>query len=73
MTAKAPTPKEIRQARAFLQGRNIRTKDIAPLDFLMASREIGKSFIETLRLISSLLTEDQGQGQAVEATKAMKR
>ena len=64
-------PKEIREARAFLQNRQIRTADLSPKDFVYAAKELGKSFKETLKLIASLLTEDQGQGQAAEAKKLM--
>lgn len=61
---KASTPKEIRQARAFLQKMGIRTADMSPRLFADASKEVDKSFRETLRLVATLLTEGQGQGEA---------
>jgi hypothetical protein len=69
---KAPTPKEIRVARSFLQKRGIRSGIIKPLDFLHASRELSATFIETLKLLASLLTQDQGQGQSPKARREMR-
>ena len=60
----APTPKEIRQARAFLHERGIRPADIRARDFAAAAAELGKSFIETLRLIATLFAGGQGMGPA---------
>ncbi|MBX3504422.1 MAG: hypothetical protein KF895_03010 [Parvibaculum sp.] len=69
-----PSPKEIRQARAFLQNRGIRTSDIAPKDFAAAHREAGsKTFGETLKLIASLLMGGQGEGPAPRAAALAKK
>ena len=68
---KPANPKEIRQARAFLQTRGIRTSDISPLMFANTAKELGKPFYETLKLIAILLTEGQGQGQSVKTKKSL--
>lgn len=61
-------PKEVQQARAFLQKRGFRTSEIHPRDFLAVAHEMGKSFGETLRYIARLMTS-QGQGEAPRATR----
>lgn len=67
MTA-AAKPAEIRQARAFLQQRKIRTSDIPPARFVAVAKETGKSFAETLRYLALLMSGGSGNGPSPIAT-----
>lgn len=64
-----PKPIEIRKASAFLQARR---KNISPRDFAAASAELGKSFAETLALITKLMAAGQGQGDFPQTAAALK-
>jgi hypothetical protein len=67
MTA-AVTPLEIRQARAFLQQRGVRTSDIAPRRFVAVAKETGKTFSQTLNYLALLLSGGSGNGPSPIAT-----
>lgn len=68
MTATAPTPEEIRKARAYLQNAGIRTSDISPRRFVTAAKEMGKGFRQTLKHLVLLLSGGQGLGPSKIAT-----
>lgn len=67
-TSVAPTPKQIREARAYLQNRQLTSADVAPKDFATLSNRWSKSFAETLRLLARLKMGGQG-GSPFEETK----
>jgi hypothetical protein len=56
----APTPKQIRQARAYLHQRRITTGMISPKDFAQASNDLDASFSETMKLVRELLRAKEG-------------
>jgi hypothetical protein len=60
----ATEAKKVRQARAFLQQRGIRTADMSPRQFAGAAGQLGKSFRDTLRMVAVLQMAGQGQGPA---------
>ena len=64
-----PKPKDVRQARAFLQSKGIKSADISPRLFAAAREKLSKSFEKVLRLIAHLQMAGQGEGQAPEATR----
>lgn len=55
------TPKEVRQARAFLFGRGLQAKDIPPRRFANAAKEMNLSFQQLLHFISMMYAEGQNQ------------
>ena len=57
----APTPEEVRKARAYLQKRGIRTSDISPKDFAKVAVEMQKTFAATLKYIARLKLGYQGK------------
>jgi len=59
----AATPPEIRKARAFLQSKSIRTKEIPPRKFANSAKELNRGFRELLRFIMRLKSGGQGQAQ----------
>jgi hypothetical protein len=69
LSATAPTPEEIRQARAYLQKQGVRSSDINPKQFAAVSHETGKSFRDTLNWLARLLSGGQGQGPSPATTK----
>jgi tRNA isopentenyl-2-thiomethyl-A-37 hydroxylase MiaE len=62
--SKAPTPEEVRKARAFLRRRGIGTHQIPPRRFAAAAKEQNKTFTELLRFIGRLL--DGAQNEAAQ-------
>jgi hypothetical protein len=62
-------PKEVREARAFLQKRGFSTGDIPPRLFASAAKQMNKSFSDLLKEIARLQLGGQGQGQAPDATR----
>lgn len=62
------TPGEVRAARNFLEGKGLGDAMPARL-FAAASRELGRNFSETLKVVAELMAEGQGQGPAPEASK----
>jgi hypothetical protein len=52
-----PRPAEIRQARAFLG----KKKKVAPKKFAQASKELGKSFAETMKIIRAMIAAGTGR------------
>jgi hypothetical protein len=73
MTATAIKPVEIRQARAFLQQRNVRTSDVSPKHFAAVAKETGKTFSQTLNYLALLLSGGSGDGPSPVATAAKDR
>lgn len=69
----APLPRETRQARAFLVGRGLGPSDLSPADFAGASKELGKGFGDTLKLVAALAMGGQGCGPAPIAEAIAKR
>ena len=67
------TPKEVREARAFIHKRGLTSYDIAPKDFAQAAKRFGKSFSETLKLIASLKMKGQGAHPAEKTISALER
>lgn len=67
------TPKEIRQARAYLEKQGISTADINPKHFAASAKETGKSFRDTLNWLARLLSGGQNQGPAPSVTKNVDR
>lgn len=65
----AVTSKEVREARAYLQGHGIRSSDMAPRHFAASAKELGLSFRDALNYLARLLSGGQGQGPAPQATK----
>lgn len=61
-------PGEIRQARAFLSQKGIRSHDISPHHFAAASKELKKPFRETLKYLALLLSGGSGDGPSPIAT-----
>lgn len=61
------SPKEVRQARAFLQMRGFETSMMPPRLFAMTAKREGKTFGELLNLIARLKMGGQGLGQSPEA------
>lgn len=59
--SKAPTPEEVRKARAFLRRRGIATHQVSPRKFAAASKEQGKSFSDLLKFIARLMDGAQGE------------
>lgn len=62
-------PKDIRDARTYLNKKGIRTGDIAPRHFAAVAAETGKSFRDTLNFIARLLSGGQGLGPSPSTTK----
>jgi len=60
----APTPAEIRAARAFLQRRGVRPP-LQPRPFAAAAKEMNMGFRELLAYIRRLYAGGQGQQQAI--------
>lgn len=54
-------PREIREARAFLQKRGFKTADIAPKAFAEAAAELGASFAQTLKLTAAVRLADEAE------------
>jgi hypothetical protein len=52
-----PRPAEIRQARAFLG----KKKKVSPKKFAQASKEVGKSFAETMKIIRAMIAAGTGR------------
>ena len=50
---------EIRAAKSFLKRRGIETDEISPKKFAKASKELDKSFTETLRILARELSGGQ--------------
>ena len=71
MTA-AVKPVEIRQARAFLQENGVLSK-VSPGTFARAAKELGKSFRDTLRHLSLILSGGSGAGPSPVATATKNR
>lgn len=69
--SKAPTPEEIRKARAFLRRRGIATHQISPRKFAAASKEQNKSFSELLKFIARML--DGAQNEAAQRRENVRR
>lgn len=67
----AVTPEEIRQARAYLQKQGVRSGDISPRKFAASSKEMGKSFRDTLNFLARLLSGGQNQGPTPKASRAV--
>lgn len=70
------TSKEIREARAYLQKRNLTTSDVSPKDFATLAKRFGKPFSEVLELIAHLQMRGQGEhpaGKTVQAVKEIER
>jgi tRNA isopentenyl-2-thiomethyl-A-37 hydroxylase MiaE len=59
--SKAPSPEEVRKARAFLRRRGIATHQISPRKFAAAAKEQGKTFTELLRFIGRLMDGAQNE------------
>jgi hypothetical protein len=59
-----PKPRDVRDARKYLQTKGLRTSDMNPRDFAAAAAEAGKRFGETLRLVAALQMGTQGRGPA---------
>lgn len=66
-------PREIREGRAFLQKRNLRTSDVNPKDFVGLSKRLGKSFYDTLKVIATLQLGGQGNGPFPETERALEK
>lgn len=62
-------PRTVRRARAFLQGKGLRTSDVSPHDFAAAAAESDRSFADTLKMVAALQLGGQGQGPAPRAEK----
>jgi len=58
------SPAEVRAARAYLRKRDITTKEVPPRKFANASKELDKSFGETLRYL--MVLRSGGQNQSLE-------
>lgn len=58
------TPIEVRKARAFLQGRDLQSGDIAPKDFAALAAKLDKSFAETLKYLATIQMGGQGRSQS---------
>jgi len=54
------TPREIREARAYLQNRGLGTAEVVPKDFASLAKQFGKSFSDTLDLVAYLMAKGQG-------------
>lgn len=68
MSVAVPTPPEIRAARAYLQGRDVRTSDINPRHFAAVHKELGKGYAATLKYLVLLLSGGSGVGPSRIAT-----
>lgn len=66
-------PKTIREARAYLMSKGVKPSDISPRKFAAASKEMGKSFRETLNRLALLMAGGQGEGPAPSVTKDVDR
>jgi hypothetical protein len=64
-------PKDIREARAFLQKRNLKTSDIAPKTFAQLANRYNKSFYDTLKLLAVLKMGGQGQSPFAQTESAI--
>lgn len=60
---------EIRKARAFLQKRGFKTRDISPRTFATTARKTNKTFTELLKRIAEHMMRGQGVTQSPVATK----
>lgn len=65
----AITPREIKQARIYLQKQNITSAQISPRKFAASAKEMGKSFRDTLNFLARLLSGGQNQGPAPNASR----
>lgn len=68
MSAAAPTAAEVRQARAYLQTRGVRSGDIGPRRFASVHKELGKGYSQTLKYLVLLLSGGSGLGPSKIAT-----
>lgn len=68
MTALAPTPDEVRKARAYLQGRGVASSDISPRRFAGSVKELGKGYAQTLKYLVLLMSGGSGVGPSRIAT-----
>jgi hypothetical protein len=55
--------REVRKARAFLQGRKLGSRDVSPRFFANAAKELDITFNELLRLIARLMLGGQAQSR----------
>lgn len=60
--------KEVAAARAYLQGRGVKSGDISPRHFANSSKEMGKGFGQTLKYLVLLMSGGSGTGPARIAT-----
>ena len=64
----APTPIDIRKARAYLQGAGIASHEISPRRFAASAAEMGKGYGATLKYLVLLLSGGSGDGPSRIAT-----
>lgn len=64
-------PKEIRQARSFLQSRGLTTSDISPKLFAITAKKVNKTFVELLAIVARLKMAGQGLGQSAQTEEAL--
>lgn len=57
------TAEKVRAASAFLLARNIRPEQLSARTFAAAAEEVGKSLMETLRLLGVLMTGGQAAAE----------
>lgn len=60
--------KQVADARAYLQGRGVKTSDISPRHFAVSAQEMGKGFGQTLKYLVLLLSGGSGVGPSRIAT-----
>lgn len=66
-------PKEVRQARAFLQKKGIPSSEIAPRRLVAARKELGGTFEDTLRFLAILFMAGQGMGPGPKGKRQAER
>ncbi len=64
----APSSQDVRQARAYLQGRGVKSHDISPRRFASAAAEQGKGYAATLKYLVLLMSGGSGDGPSKIAT-----
>ena len=60
---------DVRKARAFLQARGLKSRDISPRTFATTAKRTGKSFTELLKKVAEHMMGGQGVTQSPIATK----
>lgn len=51
MAVLAPKPAEIRAAKSWLERRGVTTKELKPIEFAKAAKELDRGFAETARYL----------------------